>query len=55
MEVNQKMQPKQKFESEILSKSHLHPGMVLWIRIGGVDHMHQNVQADHLMGPHWPS
>ena len=32
-----------------------HPGMVLWISIGGVKCMCQNVPADHLMGPYFPS
>ena len=31
-----------------------HPGMVLWIRIGGVKRMCQNAPADHLMGLCWP-
>ena len=31
------------------------PGMVLWIWIGGVKNMHQNMPADHLVDPHWPS
>ena len=25
-----------------------HPGVVLWIRIGGVKHVHRNAPADHL-------
>ena len=32
-----------------------HPGVVLWIRIGGVKHMHRNAPVDHLTGPCWPS
>ena len=32
-----------------------HPGVVLWIRIGGVKRMRRNAPADHLMGLCWPS
>ena len=38
-----------------LNFTHTHPGVVLWIRIGGVKRMHQNAPADHLTGPRWPS
>ena len=38
-----------------VKNTHPHPGVVRWIRIGGVKHMCQNAPADHLMGLHWPS
>ena len=38
-----------------IKNTHPHPGMVLWIRIGGVKHVGRNVPADHLTGPHWAS
>ena len=38
-----------------IKNTHPHPGVVLWIRIGGEKCVHQNVPADHLTGLRWPS
>ena len=38
-----------------LNFTHPHPGVVLWIRIGGVKRMHRTAPADHLTGLCWPS